>query len=112
LIGKGNMADFKIQVVASETEVDRYIKCSAESVVERLNAAILAVQDSVENKTYEQQLSILAGVHNSLEQTKARLTNQYEIVRDIVSILTPKPTEEKAAPEQLELDLGDTNEEV
>lgn len=102
--------DFKLQLVASEQEVDVYTNCSLLTIISRFKNCTKLMASVIDDKpSVGQRMKAIAYVIEQMEESKTRLVNQYEILTDVATLLEEQSSDDD---KQLELDLGDQDEDV
>tara|TARA_R110002074_G_scaffold343474_5_gene513921 strand:+ start:1710 stop:2006 length:297 start_codon:yes stop_codon:yes gene_type:complete len=97
--------DFKLQLVASEQEVDVYTNCSLLTVISRFKNCTKLIASVIDDRPrVEQRMKAIAHVIEQMEEAKTRLVNQYEIFADVATLLEEQASDND---KQLELDLGE-----
>lgn len=97
--------EFKLQLVANQNEVEVFTNCSMLTVLSRLkNCAALTTSVIDDKPGLEERMLAIEHLLEQMEEVRARLINQHEILADVTALLEEQSSDDD---KQLELDLGE-----
>ena len=103
------MENVKIQILTSFEKTHAYLDLALGISVGKLCDICSKARDKEnESNSVDQKLVHLFQVLEGLDDIKAEITNQYQILSDLKEIATGE--KKKELPDQMELDLGEKNE--